>query len=130
MRRFLRRSWLGQSTAEMAFVIPILLLVIFGTLDMGRAVYAHFTLANAAREAARKALVSANSTTTIVNTAIQAGVGLGLTSGNVTVTGSRVQAGDVVTVIIIYNFQPVTPLVTRIMGSSFQIRAFSSMVME
>ena len=45
----------GQSLVEFALVIPIFLLVLFGLLDMGRAVYSNNTLAQAAREATRLA---------------------------------------------------------------------------
>jgi Flp pilus assembly protein TadG len=48
----------GQSLAEFALVLPILVLLIFGIVDLGRGVYAYNTIANAARQGARVATVN------------------------------------------------------------------------
>jgi Flp pilus assembly protein TadG len=49
----------GQGLVEMALVLPIFLLVLFGIFDVGRAVYVNSTLSQAAREGARLAAVQA-----------------------------------------------------------------------
>jgi hypothetical protein len=51
------RSSRGQSLVEFALILPILVLVLVGTLDLGRVVLANDTVSNAAREAARYAIV-------------------------------------------------------------------------
>lgn len=43
----------GQSLAEFALIFPILILIVFGVLDLGRLFHAGITVANAAREGAR-----------------------------------------------------------------------------
>lgn len=43
----------GQSLTELAILLPLLLLMLVGTLDLGRAFFAYVTVANAAREGAR-----------------------------------------------------------------------------
>jgi len=43
----------GQSLAEMALILPILLLLIMGIVDIGRAFHHYVVLENAAREGAR-----------------------------------------------------------------------------
>ena len=43
----------GQALAEFALVIPVFLMLLFGLLDVGRAVYANSVLSQAAREGAR-----------------------------------------------------------------------------
>jgi hypothetical protein len=48
----------GQSLVEFALVFPLLILFLFGLFDLGRAVYAYNTVANAAREGARVATVN------------------------------------------------------------------------
>jgi hypothetical protein len=48
----------GQTLVEFALVLPLLLLFLLGILDLGRAVYAYSTIANAAHEAARLAIVN------------------------------------------------------------------------
>jgi hypothetical protein len=45
----------GQSIVEMAFVLPVLLLVIFGIIDMGYYVYGYATVAQASRNGAEVA---------------------------------------------------------------------------
>jgi len=50
----------GQSLVEFALILPIFLLVLFGLVDMGRAVYANSTLSQASREAARLVSVQAS----------------------------------------------------------------------
>lgn len=50
----------GQSLVEFALVLPVLFLIIFGILDLGRAVYIYNTLSNAARQGVRVASVDQN----------------------------------------------------------------------
>src|SRR5262245_2689266 len=47
------RRFPGQNLVEFALVSVLLLMGIFGVVDLGRAVYARTTLTNAVREAAR-----------------------------------------------------------------------------
>jgi Flp pilus assembly protein TadG len=42
----------GQSVVELAIILPVLLLITLGTIDMGRAFFTWVTLRNAASEAA------------------------------------------------------------------------------
>jgi Flp pilus assembly protein TadG len=54
--RFLRpprRSWRGQELVEFALVIPVLVLFLFGVLDVARIFHALIAVSNAAREGAR-----------------------------------------------------------------------------
>ncbi len=46
----------GQELIEFALVVPLLMLIVFGVLDLGRVFYASVTIANAAREGARYAM--------------------------------------------------------------------------
>jgi len=48
----------GQSLVEFAFVLPIIVLVIVAFIEIGRAVFAWNTIANAARQGARVAAVN------------------------------------------------------------------------
>lgn len=47
----------GQALTEMALVLPLLLLLIFGVTEMGRVGYAYISVNNAARAGARVASV-------------------------------------------------------------------------
>ena len=48
----------GQALVEFAFVFPIIALIAFGFIDVGRAVFTANTLTNAARQAVRVAAVN------------------------------------------------------------------------
>jgi Flp pilus assembly protein TadG len=82
--RLLRRDTRGQTLVEFAIVLPIMLLVLMGLVDLGRAVYSYNTLAQAARSASRTAIVNQN-VTNVQNSAIAAAPTLGLTATNVDV---------------------------------------------
>jgi Flp pilus assembly protein TadG len=51
----------GQALAEFALVIPIFLALLFGMFDLGKVIWASNSLANAAREGARFAIVHGGS---------------------------------------------------------------------
>lgn len=53
----------GQALVEFALVLPVLLLVIFGLIDLSRAVFQENTLAYAAREGTRYAIVHGSAST-------------------------------------------------------------------
>ncbi len=51
--RVARQSQLGQNAVEFALLLPVLMLVLFGILDLGRLFFAAITITNAARDGAR-----------------------------------------------------------------------------
>lgn len=53
----------GQSLVEFAFVLPVLLLAVFGLIDLSRAAWQSNTLAYAAREGTRFAIVHGSAST-------------------------------------------------------------------
>lgn len=57
LRRFVRGDDEGQSLIEFALVLPLLLLIITGLFDVARATWQENTLAYAAREGTRYAIV-------------------------------------------------------------------------
>ena len=57
LHRFLRRDEAGQSLIEFALVLPLILLIITGLFDVARATWQENTLAYAAREGTRYAIV-------------------------------------------------------------------------
>ena len=52
-----RRTDSGAATVELALLLPLLLVLVFGIIDFGRAFNAQVTLSEAAREGARLAAV-------------------------------------------------------------------------
>jgi Flp pilus assembly protein TadG len=61
MRRSARERSRGQALTEVAMVAPLFFLMVFGTIDIGRAIWANDVVASAAREGARYASVHAGS---------------------------------------------------------------------
>jgi Flp pilus assembly protein TadG len=57
---FVKYRQAGQSLVEVALIIPIFTLMLFGLIDVGRLVYLNTTLSQAAREGARLASVEAS----------------------------------------------------------------------
>ena len=56
MSRRLRRR--GQTLVEFALVLPVLTLMLFGVVDLGRGIYGFNAISNAAREGGRTAIVN------------------------------------------------------------------------
>jgi len=57
--RLLGRPSKGQALAEVALVLPVFFLMVFGMIDLGRVIWANDVVANAAREGSRFASVNA-----------------------------------------------------------------------
>jgi Flp pilus assembly protein TadG len=55
----------GQALVETALILPLFLVLLLGVVDMGRAVWATTSLASAAREAARFAIVHGGAVSTV-----------------------------------------------------------------
>jgi Flp pilus assembly protein TadG len=83
-RRHLRQESRGQALVEFALIVPVFILLLVGLFDLGRGVFAFNTISNAAREAARVAIVDQDCTT-IKNEAIKQAVSLGIAASDVSV---------------------------------------------
>ena len=46
----------GQALVEFALIVPLLLFVVYGLIEAGRAIFIYSSVTNASREAARSAL--------------------------------------------------------------------------
>lgn len=100
----------GSVAVEFALLLPILLLIIFGVIDFGRAINAQITLTQAAREGAR--LASLGYSTSAVQTRAQSAA-TGLSPVTVTVSSScPAGAGMGVDAVVqtSYQFSFVTPV--------------------
>lgn len=85
MWRYLRRTE-GQELVEFALILPLLLLLIFGIMDFGLAIFSYNTIANAAREGARAGVIPSASDADVVDATLRLTTGLNLTASNITVT--------------------------------------------
>jgi Flp pilus assembly protein TadG len=139
-----RRHARGQALVEFALVFPILVLILLGIFEVGRAVFAFNTVGNAAREGARVAAVNQIQTSPdcvnnrpIVNVATphwsikrcaaDKALSLGLTESDVTVAfnpppgvtytcSPTRRVGCLATVTVRYTYRATTPIIGDILG--------------
>ena len=115
-----RRRTRGQAMVEFALALPLLILIVVGMLDFGRAIFSYNSLSNAARSAARVAIVN-QSTTAIEDAARREAVGLDPITVVVTYTKdgtacSAVERGCIARVQITHDWMPATPIINGIVG--------------
>lgn len=96
----------GQALVEFALVVPIVLLLALGIVEFGRAWNAHQVLTDAAREAARTAVVdderiTEDSVVMVVRHALQRAA-LNAEEAQITISGWRAGRGTAATVDVSY----------------------------
>jgi Flp pilus assembly protein TadG len=97
----------GAAAVEFALVLPLLLLIIFGIIDSGRALSAQVILTGAAREGARLAALGQPNVVSRTQAAAT-----GLNPVNVTVTPCVAGAGPAANAVVSvsYSFSFITPV--------------------
>ena len=114
-RRFLRKEH-GNVLLETALMLAIILMLLFGVVDMGRALYTANNLVSAAREGARFGATDNSCGTIVADTraVVKARFspfgGAALTDAQITVTPSSPCTGGSVRVSIAYPFTWITPV--------------------
>jgi hypothetical protein len=104
----------GAAAVELALVLPLLLVLVFGIIDFGRMLNAQITLTEAAREGARAAALGHDTAARVARTA----------GGTVVTTTVTACPGDDpradATVVLTHRFEPVTPLepLMRLVGGA------------
>lgn len=116
----------GQTLVEFALIVPVFILLIAGLFDGARAVFAYNTIANAAREGAREAIVhqDEDAVRAVVR---RAGVGLGLTDADIALVPCATKDCEY-TVTVTYAFNPVVPGLNSIFTPT--LRSSVSMPLE
>ena len=123
-----RRRGRGQALVEFALVIPIFLLLVFGLVDLGRAVFVNNSLGEAARDGARYGSVQARAYSVASRTAVEDWVEarlVGVPDPTVTVTcvtenpglGCAGNGSDTVIVTAEADLQMITPIIGQIVGT-------------
>jgi Flp pilus assembly protein TadG len=122
VRRYRRRDGgdeRGAAMVEFALVLPLLLVLVFGIVDFGRAFQSWITLTNAAREGARLGATGAKASdicARVTTTAALAGVSCSVDNAQGTTgTSVKVTAGYTLKFIT-----PVGPLLGLLGGSGFK----------
>jgi len=138
-----RRTWTaGQSLAEFALVLPVLLVVVLFALDLGRLFYSYVTIHNAARVAANYAgahpfeafasgsdyalrvgdegLTNLDSFCSLPSPAVPKPT---FTDSIVDANATPKDLGDRATVTISCNFRLLTPVIGSIVGDDLDLHA-------
>ena len=105
----------GGSMVELVLVLPVLVLVLCGIIDLWRAFHDYIVISNASREGARYASRYPNNETGIKTTARDEAVSTGvpISSSLITVAGLNAASGNPITVTVRYPFQTI---LARIVG--------------
>ncbi len=113
MRARLRRIWQnerGQSLVEMALVLPLLLLLVAGIIDFGRAYNNYIIITNAAREGARAASHFPDEPEYVETVVRQEAADSGLDADAISITmtpSGGALAGDMIEVTAEYEFSTI-----------------------
>lgn len=99
----------GQALVEFAIASILFLMIIFGTIDFGRAIFLSSELHNAVREGSRYGKINPTDTTNIRQRVVDKAYGTGLDTSGVAVSCSgSCASGDQLTVSASVQFQAVT----------------------
>ena len=126
----------GQALVEMALLLPILLLLVFGMIDFGRVLQTNLAATEASREIARvAALMGTDSAAETTIATVKTNAIAGLTSGNtvtVTITPSTSARtnGAEVKVVVQTNVDIITPLINTMLANPFPVSATTIMRAE
>lgn len=102
-KRTLKREQ-GQDLIELALVLPLLLVILTGVVDLGRAFNTYMVLTNAAREGARQATMTPYAVSTITEAALHETRNAGMSDGTVTVSVVSASSGSPVQVTVAHDF--------------------------
>jgi len=119
-----RKAEKGQSLLEFALIVPILLIILAGVLDLGRLYYAYVAVTDAAAEGASYAAIhpQANERAEVLQRAQEAsGALVQIDPTMVQVDCPAVAAGAPITVTVSYSFTVATPLL-NVMVPSGELR--------
>jgi Flp pilus assembly protein TadG len=121
----------GQALVEMAFVLPILLMLVFGITEFGRIFGAELILSNSAREGARYAAVGA-SDSEIVSKVISSTSILDNTKLLIIISPSESsrKRGEAVKIKVQYPVEVYAPIISNITGDPYIAKGEATMRME
>jgi Flp pilus assembly protein TadG len=101
----------AQAIVEFAIVSLAFFLIVFGTIDFGRAIFMYSQLHNAVREGARVGKIDPTNATAIRNAVLNHAEGLNLSSSNITIAcdnGSCSSSSETVKVTAAIGFTAIT----------------------
>jgi Flp pilus assembly protein TadG len=109
----------GQSLVEVAIALPLLILILMGILDLGRAYFTFIALSDAAAEGAAYAAIHPENTAQITARAADNTNGfVVLEPEMVSVDCNDFTAGSPITVSVTFDYQLLTPIVGTLIPDS------------
>jgi Flp pilus assembly protein TadG len=112
---FRKNNQKGQSLVEVAITLPVIILIMAGVLDLGRAYFTYVALSDAAAEGAAYAAINPGDTTQIVERAVESSNGLlVLDQDQITIQNNSLTAGSPITVTVTYDYALLTPILDSI----------------
>ncbi|NMA02289.1 MAG: pilus assembly protein [Clostridia bacterium] len=116
----LRESNRGQALVELALILPLLLLLIFGIIEFGRVFSTQLMVAHGAREGVRQATVGASDQ--VIFEKVKASAPF-LEEGSLIVTITPEEAlrtrGEGVKVKVIYPVTIYAPIISQVLGNPY-----------
>ncbi len=125
------RNSKGQAMVEMALVLPVVLVLILGTLEVGRIINASLVVNHAARAGARAGALNAQDSE-IVSKVNQALLAIDNGQTEIFIEPSEVnrQAGQSVTVEVRFPVTMYTPLIGKLLSNPFIVKSEVTMRVE
>jgi len=129
-RRIKRENERGANLVEFALVIPLLLLMLVGVADLGRAFRTYIAITNAAREGARFASRLPAAEVQIKDAAIEEAAlsGLALSADDIAIGNLGGEGGTPITVTVTYDFPLILGGLLGLPGGTLTLRNEAVMV--
>ncbi len=119
----------GQALVEMALILPILCLLIFGMFDLARVFNVYLVATESSRVGARAAVLG-HDDTYVKSTVVSSGAAINLLETNVTILAPSRARGEPITVVVTKDVIPVTPFYSSFLGELYQVTSQTVMRME
>jgi len=107
-----KRKEKGQSLVEFVLILPVLLIILAGVLDLGRLYFAYVAVTDAAAEGAAYAAIHPDDRDGIIDRAQAASGGLVEIDENLVVPSPSAPPGDPISVTVSYTFTLATPFIS------------------
>ena len=132
LRRMVK-SEKGQSMVELALILPIIILILFGILEFGRIFYSYIVITNAAREGARVGAVG--SPDSVIIERIREAAPLPYAESKLAITRLEPHEdartpGIPLTVEVAYDVDLVTPILEDILPNPITLKSRVTMRLE
>ena len=116
-----RKNQKGQTLVEFALILPIIIIILFGITEFGRAFYSYIVITNAAREGARAGVVGKSNDDILARVKETAPLNPPLEDSDITITPSDKSArtpGVSMNVEVTYDVDIITPVISNVLGKN------------